>query len=298
MIFHIARDGQPLGTFTQDEIRDHLEARRLLVTDLVWTRGMDDWEALAQVFEVEILEEDEEDDQNGEPRPELPPAVPPAVPGTLTSFPAESWKASPALPDAPPLEPKASGWAIASLFLGCISVVGLCFTAIPGIVCGHTALDEIRKSRGAISGRNLARTGLILGYLMCVLTVIGSVVYFGYYTAEKVEAKSAQADAVRDARTIMMALKVYASENRGKYPDSLDQLLDQGLLTSERTLNSMVPGWVGKPGWRYYGTGLGTSDHFSKIILESRSRDLEGRGIQVTNDGEASIAEIADDEVK
>jgi type II secretory pathway pseudopilin PulG len=296
MIFHIARDGQPLGTFTQEEIRDHLEANRLQVTDLVWTRGMEDWEALAQVFDVEIF--DDGDEEEGMDRPELPPAMPPAVPGSGISIPVESWKSSPTLPDGPPLDAKASGWAIASLVLGCVSIAGLCFTAIPGIICGHTALEEIRTSRGTVSGKGMARTGLILGYLICVLTVIGSIGYFGYYTVEKVETRAQETDVMRDARTIMMALKVYASEHDGKYPDSLQTLVDQGMLTSERALNSSVPEWVGKPGWKYFGAGLGPADHFSKIILESRSRDIEGRGIQVTNDGDVDLVEIVDEEVK
>lgn len=292
MIFHVARDGQPLGTFTQEEIRDHLEEGRLQVTDLVWTRGMEDWEALAQVFEVEV----EIDDY-----PELPPGLPPVIPGSTEPVLPESWKASPAITaPEPPFtgEPEISGWSIASLVLGIVSLAGLCFTGVPAIICGHTALNDIRRSKGRLVGGSFARAGLVFGYLMCAVTVMGGAAYLGWRTLGQVEAKAQESDAIRDARIIVMALRVYAADNGGKYPTDLQVLLDQGLLTSDKPLNTLMPGWVGRPGWKYLGGGLGTADHFSKIILETRARDIEGRGIQVTNDGQAELVLIEDGPVK
>ncbi len=294
MIFHVARDGQPLGTFTQEEIRDHLEAGRLLVTDLVWMRGMEDWEALAQVFEVEI--EHEEGDV-----PELPPALPPTIPGAAGPVLPEAWKMSPPItaPESPFTGvPETSGFAIVSLVLGIASLGGFCFTGVPAVICAHTALGEIRRSRGRLTGAAFARTGLVLGYLMCAASVVGVTWYFGRQAVDKVEAKAQESQAVTDARVIMMALRVYAADNGGKYPEDLQVLLDQGLLTSDKPLQTLTPGWVGKPGWKYYGAGLGTQDHFSKIILETRARDLNGNGIQVTNDGKVELVFIEDGPVK
>ncbi len=281
MIFHVARDGQPLGTFTQEEIRDHLELERLHVTDLVWTRGMDDWEALAQVFEVEILDE--------EAWLALPPQLPPSLPGAA---------AVPGVVPKGSVEPGTSGWAIASLFLGIVSLGGLCFTGIPAIMCGHTALTQIRKSGGGVGGKLMARLGLGLGYLACVLSVLAALGLLIYGAVGQVQAKSSEADAMTQARTVMMALKVYAADNGGRYPAELGALREDGLITNDKSLTTAVVGWVGKPGWKYYGAGLGPVDHYSKIILESQARDLRGRGIQVTNDGEVKIVPIEDGPVK
>lgn len=299
MIFHVARDGQPLGTFTQEEIRDHLEAGRLLVTDLVWMRGMEDWEALAQVFEVEV-----EIEEMG--LADLPPELPPIIPGAMEPVLPESWKASPAIQvagaglasSASSSEPETSGWSIASLVLGVASLGGLCFTGVPAVICGHTALSDIRRSHGRVLGRGFARAGLVLGYLMCAVSALGGVAYVAWRTMGQVEARAQESEAIRDARILMMALKVHAADHDGKYPNDLQTLVDEGLITSDKPLNTLMPGWVGRPGWKYFGAGLGPADHFSKIILETRARDIQGRGIQVTNDGEADLVLIEDGPVK
>jgi hypothetical protein len=292
MIFHVARDGQPLGTFTQEEIRDHLEAGRLVVTDLVWMRGMEDWEAMAQVFEIEIDTDD---------TPGMPPSLPPVIPGRTEQVLPEAWVSSPqiAAPEAPFTGvPENSGFAIASLVLGIVSLGGFCFTGLPAVICGHSALRDIRRSKGRLIGQGFARTGLVLGYLMCAATVVLATAYLAQKAVSKVESRAQESDAVQDARIIMMALKVYAADNDGRYPADLQTLMDQGLLTSEKPLQTTTPGWVGKPGWKYFGGGLRVDDHFSKIVLESRSRDLNGRGIQVTNDGQVDMVLIEDGPVK
>lgn len=80
-----------------------------------------------------------------------------------------------------------SGLAIASLVLGIISL--LCctgiLTAIPGIITGHMARAEIRRSGGALGGDGMALTGLILGYLTVAATIVGTALFlvFGLFTA-------------------------------------------------------------------------------------------------------------------
>ena len=60
-------------------------------------------------------------------------------------------------PGYPPAGPT-SGMAIASL------VVSLLGIGIVGVILGHLALNEIKKSNGYIRGRGLAIAGLIIGY--------------------------------------------------------------------------------------------------------------------------------------
>lgn len=69
-------------------------------------------------------------------------------------------------------------------------------------------------------------------------------------------------------------------------------------FTLDMPLKTLMPGWVGKPGWKYPEAGLGTADHFSKIILETPACDLKEQGILVTIDGEAALVLIEDGPVK
>lgn len=47
--------------------------------------------------------------------------------------------------------------------------------AIVAVITGHKGIREIRKAEGSMSGKKLANTGLILGYLylgICILLVV------------------------------------------------------------------------------------------------------------------------------
>lgn len=77
------------------------------------------------------------------------------------------WGAPPpgAFPPPPPMpfeQAKTSGKAIASLVCGCLFF--LFPVPIVGIVLGHMALSEIRRSAGQIKGEGLAIAGLVAGY--------------------------------------------------------------------------------------------------------------------------------------
>jgi hypothetical protein len=50
MQYLIARDGQQMGQFSDEEIRSGLFEGRYLPTDAVWTEGMDDWKPLGDVM--------------------------------------------------------------------------------------------------------------------------------------------------------------------------------------------------------------------------------------------------------
>src|SRR6476660_1832901 len=64
--------------------------------------------------------------------------------------------------------------AIWSLILAVLSFTcGWLFTAIPAVICGHIARAKIRKSGGALGGRGIATTGLVLGYIALVLGIMG-----------------------------------------------------------------------------------------------------------------------------
>ena len=64
--------------------------------------------------------------------------------------------------------------AITSLILGILAIVPciLFLTGIPAVILGHLALSKIKKSGGAFTGKGLAITGLVTGYLSLLMTVL------------------------------------------------------------------------------------------------------------------------------
>ena len=65
-----------------------------------------------------------------------------------------------------PAAPQTSGLALASLITGILAWLGLpVLGAIAAVITGHLAKQEIRESRGALTGDGLATAGLVLGYI-------------------------------------------------------------------------------------------------------------------------------------
>jgi hypothetical protein len=48
-LIHIARDHKPLGTITEDELRDGIFSGKYVATDLVWREGMAEWKPLSEM---------------------------------------------------------------------------------------------------------------------------------------------------------------------------------------------------------------------------------------------------------
>jgi len=68
--------------------------------------------------------------------------------------------------------PRTSGKAIASLVLGICSFLCNIFTGIPAIVLGALGLGDIKRSGGAIQGKGMAITGIVLGCFFGTLGLI------------------------------------------------------------------------------------------------------------------------------
>ena len=68
--------------------------------------------------------------------------------------------------------------AIASLILG-IAGIALClgpFGAVPALILGYKARDEIDRTGGVQQGRGMAVAGIVLGWIGVGITVIAIVV--------------------------------------------------------------------------------------------------------------------------
>ena len=68
-----------------------------------------------------------------------------------------------------------------SMLLGIVSVFGrVIITSIPAIVLGHMALRQIKDGKEKQRGKSMAKAGLILGYPVTILSLLG-VLYIGYF---------------------------------------------------------------------------------------------------------------------
>jgi hypothetical protein len=107
------------------------------------------------------------------------------------------------------LPPETSGKAIFSLVCGILFLFPL--TAIAAVLFGHLSLSEIRRSAGRLSGKGLAVTGLILGYVgvafASVWLIIGAV---SIPKALRAARGTDQTSAVSAVRTLNTAEIAYA----------------------------------------------------------------------------------------
>jgi hypothetical protein len=93
-----------------------------------------------------------------------------------------------------------------------------CFTGVPAIVCGHIARGRIARAGGTLGGRGQATTGLVLGYLSLVGTLlVGVGAYFVAKQAPAIQSGSAPALVTAQAASLTTAVERYRAD-KGKLP--------------------------------------------------------------------------------
>lgn len=217
MSYQISRDGKEIGTFTEEEVLAGVEDGSILPGDHLWTSGMDDWVLVETLIEEDeevgqgevggepkTSPDTPDDTQADEAAPEPPPVkkftkivVPvvsaaaaataaPAPPPRVVVHVAPSARPAAAPPPErvvmvpPSIMPGqygVAGEATASLVFAILSLLCLCFTAVPAVVYGHLALSRIRRSGRAYGGEGLAIAGLVLGYFFIAISIILAVSY-------------------------------------------------------------------------------------------------------------------------
>ena len=268
MHYHIARDGQQLGQFSEEELSSGLFEGRYLTTDLAWREGMAEWRPLGEIMGqgVTVLRQ---------------------TTASGVRLPASSGSPAP-------------GTAVASLVLGIISLVtcglGSIF-AIPGIICGHLALSRIRQSGGAMGGRGMALAGLIMSYVAPVLMIVAIFASMGMGAIGKVSERAEITKGMAMARQVAVAARLYAADHEGKYPATLEELISSGALDDQGILLKIASfkpaGWQGAPGFEYRGLGMKDSDPGNKVLLISNRQDRTEKRIVVTNDSAAQLQKPA-----
>jgi len=170
---------------------------------------------------------------------------PPPPPPPFSNAPAFN-PAAP-LPSGPA---KTSGAALASFILGLASLLCLCVTALPGLICGFVGLSAIGKSNGQLKGKGLAVMGIVLSL---VLTVVGAAGYTAFggkqlannpFWQEIFGAGKAMIEGAANGQLISAALKAHADANDGRLPGSMDELVTSGGLEAD-TLKHPVDGSSG-----------------------------------------------------
>jgi hypothetical protein len=146
MQVHVARDGNQIGVFSLEEIRQQLAAGTLTMSDQAWYEGAAGWAPLSTVPGV----------SGGAAA-----AAVPAAPMTTVAT------AAIAVPQS-----RTEPLAVVSLIASIAGLLGFCcgfllFAAIAGIVCGHLALSRIKKDP-TLEGHGLAMAGTVIGYVALV----------------------------------------------------------------------------------------------------------------------------------
>jgi hypothetical protein len=143
MQVHVARDGNRIGVFSLEEIKQQLAAGTLTISDQAWYEGAAGWAPLSTVPGV----------SGGAAVPAGPVTTVPTAPIAVSQNRTE------------PL-------AVVSLIASIAGLLGFCcgfllFAAIAGIVCGHLALSRIKKDP-TLQGHGLAIAGTVIGYVALV----------------------------------------------------------------------------------------------------------------------------------
>ncbi len=125
-----------------------------------------------------------------------------------------------------------SGKAIASLILGILPLSVL--SSIPGVILGHLALSDIKKSAGRLSGKGMAIAGLILGYMGIALFPISMAIMIPNLLRARMAAN--ESAAVGSMRIINTAQISYQS----MYPEA-------GYAATLSALGSASPGACASP---------------------------------------------------
>lgn len=152
--WYYSAEGHQLGPVPFAELQALVQNGTVRADDMVWTADFADWKPASAV---------------------------PALWPTPDVVPYEG-----AIPPPPRVSPGPSGrpatttstMAAVSLALGVLSFVTCgCLLSIPGAICGHMALAQIKREPERLDGAQMALIGLALNYLNMVLIAFVTVGY-------------------------------------------------------------------------------------------------------------------------
>jgi|SRR5580704_1069687 type IV pilus assembly protein PilA len=225
----------------------------------------------------------------------------PGAPASSAGVPGATPSASADVPAyIPPVQPygvatEVSGKAIGSLVCGLLFLIFP--VAIVAVVLGHLSLSDIKKSAGRLTGRGMAITGLVLGYLG--LSVIPILIIAAIAIPNLLRARQAanEAYALETLRTINSSALMYYSTYGNGYPPSLEALGgNEGESPADCNHAQLIDAKVSfgdKNGYRFTYTAKPTPDGFPLAL----SRDAIEKGCKAPG-SPAGYAVVAEPEVQ
>jgi hypothetical protein len=148
---------------------------------------------------------------------------------------------------------KTSSQAVWSLVLGILSITCLWLLgSIPAVILGVLAVRNIDRSGGTLQGRGLGIAGIVTGSVG-VLAGIGSVAMMSALMIPSFSGARIAAQRAREMsqiQQISLACTQYANEHNGAFPETLPQLVEDGLI-DEDTLQpkqALGVGFLYRPG--------------------------------------------------
>lgn len=259
MQFHISQNGEKIGPIDRDEVLRRLVSGELKGSDLGWYEGLTEWEPLSKL---------------------IPPPAPASTPPPVFA------NAAPAMATTPS---GTSGLAIGSLVCGILALFSAGLTGLPAVIMGHLSLSRIKSSAGALGGKGMAIAGLILGYFGFFIVGFAILAALAVPAFNSVQRQGNQMKLVSNAKQMLLATKMYASEHNGSLPPDIETLFTEGLLNDRRLLE--FPGTTNTPGqgWDYRGAGLTDNASASTIILVTKQPVGRKEFIVARSDGSAEV---------
>ena len=115
-------------------------------------------------------------------------------------------------------QPRTCGLAIAALVLGLASLVCLCVTGLPAIICAIAALVTISRSQGRLKGAGLAVAGLIISIVMMLVMFIAILVAMLMPALTEARYQAQRAVCIANVSGLAKCVVLYAEDNKGHYP--------------------------------------------------------------------------------
>lgn len=167
MNWYYASNGTQKGPVPTEDLKSRIAMGEVSGTDLAWREGMSDWMPVGSIAELKA--------EVPQPREEAPAPVSGYPSSAAPQGPLSSPSPQPYMPPGSPagtvLVPPSQGMAIASMICGIISLIFCCAwvisapLALVAIVLGHMAISKTNADPKQYTGKGMARTGQITGYL-------------------------------------------------------------------------------------------------------------------------------------
>jgi len=115
-----------------------------------------------------------------------------------------------------PVAQQTHGLAIASLVLGLLGIIFACLTALPGLILGIIALNQINQHPREFGGKGLAVGGIVVSACFMLFVPIFASILFPVFSKARHTARGTTC--LHQQQQIALAIQMYAQDHNGLYP--------------------------------------------------------------------------------